>query len=930
MKTKTNMMYESSLCTEYDVICLTETWLDDTVYSSELFCDDFTVYRRDGVGRSRGAGVLVAIRNSVWRAELLSHEARDLDMIWLKLTNNNGFSFYLVTVYFSPRSKIESYLNFFEQFNTCPELFLHNICIVGDFNLPLITDSGFELIYAGPIYRELQYFLTCNALRLCNDIYNTNMRTLDLVITNIRGVVVGREVEILVPIDSHHPVLSINFHESHSKFRIVEQSEESYNFSKANFVNLYQSFANESWGSVLASDNVDNALKHFYDIIYTSFNQNVPKKKLTKPKYPVWYNQEIIYVIRRKEIFRRKFSNTKDERWLIRFKEYRSIFKRLIKRAYSDFVKNTEHFLKQEPKKFWNFVNCRRKNKSTSQDQFNFNGRKFGDGQSIASAFADYFGSVYRGSGQLDVAAALASPIMPGVQCLGATVITPRDVELAIKRLPSKQSFGPDYIPNYVVKGCSELLRDPLCHIFNLCLKNATFPHTWKLTKITPIFKKGMESDIENYRPVSILCTPAKVFEIILHNNIFPHIKHYISVNQHGFMPSRSISTNLVNFVNFTSGALDCRNQVDVVYTDFSKAFDSVNHQKLLSKFHYYGFSDTFINFFCSYLSDRRQYVSFRGYRSDSFIAGSGVPQGSNLGPLFFNLFINDLIFNIRSNVLMYADDLKIFRVIKNLTDCGAIQGDLDTLSKWCQENDLMLNVGKCCVMSIHRKKNPLICDYKINDTTLCRVNRFTDLGVLVTENLSFSSHILNTVQTAYKSLGFILRVGKQFREIETLKALFMSLVRSRLEFASIVWSPSMQLYCQIIERVQKRFLRALYFKSFAPFNFPIWNIRYEEMLNIFNVERLSKRRKLAQLYYLHGVMTGAVDDTITLSRINWCVPMYGGRAGRLLYANRARTAAHANSFFNNAINLFNSVADGVDVAMSTVEFRAACKRLVV
>lgn len=207
-------------------------------------------------------------------------------------------------------------------------------------------------------------------------------------------------------------------------------------------------------------------------------------------------------------------------------------------------------------------------------------------------------------------------------------------------------------------------------------------------------------------------------------------------------------------------------------------------------------------------MSERYQYVKIMGWRSQLFRVTSGVPQGSHLGPLLFLLYFNDVTGVIKtSKSSLYADDLKVYRKVTSISDCMAMQRDLDALQSWCVANFLELNVGKCNVMSFFRKYNPMRFDYSISDVTLVRISEKRDLGVTFTENLCFNKHVQCVIGKAYSMLGFIKRICRDFRNVKALKSIFFAHVRSHLEYASVVWSPYYQVHNDSIESIQKKFL---------------------------------------------------------------------------------------------------------------------------
>lgn len=190
----------------------------------------------------------------------------------------------------------------------------------------------------------------------------------------------------------------------------------------------------------------------------------------------------------------------------------------------------------------------------------------------------------------------------------------------------------------------------------------------WKITNICQVLKSGSPLNICNYRPIAIICNFGKLFEIILDDVIYNSLKNIVSSNQHGFMAKQRTVTNLLSIKQFTSCDLDSKSQVDVINTDFQKAFEEIDQYLLLSKLRAVGFSDALLQLIKSYLIKMVRYVEYSGDRSLEYVENSGVPKGSNVGPMLFPIFINDLSSKVESmQSLSFADDVKVYSDIGNI-----------------------------------------------------------------------------------------------------------------------------------------------------------------------------------------------------------------------------------------------------------------------
>ena len=334
-------------------------------------------------------------------------------------------------------------------------------------------------------------------------------------------------------------------------------------------------------------------------------------------------------------------------------------------------------------------------------------------------------------------------------------------------------------------------------------------------------------------------------------------------------MTKRSTCTNLVSFVNNICEKVDKNLQVDAIYTDFSKAFDKVSHTILVAKLSAYGITGYLLEWCKSYLKSRQSSVVLNGITTKPFTASSGVPQGSNLGPLFFKIFINDICDIIQySDFYIFADDLKLCRTIYTNNDSLLLQQDIDNITKWCVTNKMTLKTDKCSHIKFTRKRNRKQTCYKIGTQTLNEVDHIRDLGIIIDSQLRFIHHVNKMLNSAYQSLGFVLRCSREFKRVETILQLYYCYVRSKLEYCCPVCSSVYKVHCDRIENIQKTLIRHLEFRT---------GVRKSktnrERLQQFKLHSLHDRRSLLQMSFLHKLFNNNIDCNALIDELNINVP---------------------------------------------------------
>jgi Reverse transcriptase (RNA-dependent DNA polymerase)/Endonuclease-reverse transcriptase len=831
----------------YDIVLITESWLHPGIPSGLLDPESkFHVFRRDR--SSRGGGVCVFVKRTVCAILVNIDEKYDnVEILCFDIVDNfNKLRFFVV--YRPPNSGTVN----FDLLTSCLSSNVHdgrvNI-ITGDFNCPGVDWNSFTCA-SDYISSSMLDFVSKSALYQFVNFPTRDDNVLDLVLSDHMEAIYSISSGPPLGLSDHCCVnFNVNFIIDRSTFHDANAIRQDYSWYRADFTSMVNYLSCVDWYSLVCNNpSASAAWDCFISILRDCITRYVPLRAINNSGN-IRYPRHI-----------RKLFVDKRCIWRLMKSDRSSV---LLKTKYRDCVMQIEYQLKclnrdiennlilsNNLGQFYRYVNKRISNRATIGPLVDCSGGIVNSDEDKAILFNKYFSSV----GVVD------NGILP--QCLsnnssGTTldsiIFTETNVRNAMRTLKSSLSCGPDGLPPIFFKRMLSCLPLPLSLLYQQLMSVSYVPEEWKKAIITPVFKKGETSDVSNYRPISLTCVACKLMERVIVQQVFQYLKDHnlLHAAQHGFIKGRSTCTNLLESLNDWTLSLECKRRVVVAYVDFSKAFDTVCHEKLLYRLQNFGISGNLLLWLRNYLSDRTHQTRVGGSLSDFVKLLSGAIQGSGIGPLFFICFIDELAKVIDScdiKVKLFADDVKMYVSVVNNCDHGRLQNALNCLANWAAQWQLTVSINKCYIFNVGRPFHQFT--FHISNMQLAEVDFCRDLGVLLSCNLSPELHINDIVAKAHIRANAILRCFSS-RDSDLLVRAFKVYVRPLLEYNSVVWSPHLIKHIVHVEQVQRRFTKRLLHGS---------NLSYIERLNVLKLESLELRRIYFDLLLCYKIFFGLVD----------------------------------------------------------------------
>ena len=821
-----------------DVLVLAETKIDKNYKDAQFFIEKYYQPTRKDFTATSG-GLIEYVRNGIIRKRKPEFELKHFESIASEFTFNKqkwlSLSFYRTE---RNENKSENIQKFFQNLNEILEEAskkYDNFILMGDINIDIDSKNTIG-------YTKLKNFMDLhnlkNLIKEKTCFFKDHKSSIDVILTNKPRRFFKSQCYELGISDCHTMVstclrsqvarlkpktLTYRSMKNYEKDKFLKELE--YELSSLTFLDVNQSYN---------------------DLIYKLtklLDKHAPlKHKKMRGNQAKFMNKKLSKAIMKRSSLKTKYLKNKTLLNRTNYKKQRNLCVKLKAEAINnDFEKATDG-LNKDSKHFYDLIKPYMTNKGalSSNDIILYENNDFiSDDKKLGEIFIDLYTNIVKyttGKCPKDITSTLDSgasietvidkivdfykfhPSVKSIreqfsqmECFDFKEVNENGIKEIIKSLNSKKSIGIDNISPQIIKDAVDIIYKPLTKIINLSIKEGTFPTKAKIAAVLPFFKKGDRSNKINYRPVSVLSSLSKVFERVIQNQLNNFIEVKLPPYVSAYRKNYSCQHVLIRLLEEWREGIDLGKHVGAILMDLSKAFDCIPHDLLVAKLNAYGINTSSCKLLYSYLKGRRQCVKINGEQSRYLTLLAGVPQGSILGPLLFNTFINDFTFVIKNtNLHGFADDHTLSTAKNTIEETiSTLSNDANIAIDWLNNNDMVANPSKFQAILPSKTRNLTSESFKIKDKTIQSTNEVEILGVVMDENLKFEKHISNLCQSASGQLHSIIRLNRYLKPVAK-KLAINSFVLSNFSYCPLVWNFSSSILLNKIEKIQEKALRLI------------------------------------------------------------------------------------------------------------------------
>ena len=799
----------------FEVLVLSETKLDNSNRDSLYEIENYSMYRQDKQSNSGGMMIYVSknIPSTPGNFKICNDE---IECLSIELCYNET-KILIVGMYKNPKMKHNVFKQFFEK--TCEEIHenFEHVIIIGDLNCNMLQNNVLSqmcpILNLTNIIREPTCFKSNNPTLL--DVMLVTKRrkfikgfSIDTGISDFHNLI-GGVMRQHAPVP---PTKTIAFR------KLKEIDYEKVNLELTSM--KLEEIANEH--------DANGSFNKLHHQLVNILNRHAPKKhKVIKKNDFHCMSKRLKKAILIRNQFRNKFFKFRTSFFLAQYRKHRNIVTMIkrseIKSYFEEKCKgNTRN------KDFWKAIKPIFSKTKTKSDNIPLreNGKIITNTSEVCQIFNKFFSEIGSDIGNpennhrpLEEIIAdydnhqsvnlIRNEINHGSNNINFNYITESQVQKVISKLSSKKASGYDEIPVKFIKMTSRSLIKPLTILANKCIQQSIFPDRMKMANITPLYKKKDKLNKDNFRSVNLLIALSKIVEKLLANQIYEHMQCFFHEYLSGFRKGHGCHDILTRMTEDWRQALDNGKTVGIMAIDLSKAFDCMPHGLLIAKAHAYGFSLNACKLLKSYLVNRKQRVKIGETLSEWTNNVKGVPQGSILGPLLFNVFINDLLFHdVRSKVYNYADDNTLCYIGNDIDEIKRhFQVDCNMAMKWFNENGMKANAEKFQLMFLNRNMSYSEQSLEFHDCVIRATSRINILGIEFDDKIKFESHIDEICNQTSKQVNALKRM-KHHLDKQCKKVVYNSYIRSNFNYCPTVWMFTGKMNIDKLEKTNKRALR--------------------------------------------------------------------------------------------------------------------------